>query len=147
MGGFQDFRQWLLDPLCPGCGKVKHHGGGAWKARMLTSSSQETKKKEQQGQGLATIDSIPPETSFSSQALPPTVLLIPSGLFRFCTHQWIRVHYWLCLNPYELIISINTPQIHPELWFTNVLVTSQFKLVNKTNPHREEEKLGLRGAP
>lgn len=39
------------------------------KARMLISSSQETKKKEQDGQGLATIESIPPT------ATPETLFL------------------------------------------------------------------------
>lgn len=31
MGGFQGFKQPLLDPLCLVCGKEKHHGGGAGK--------------------------------------------------------------------------------------------------------------------
>lgn len=119
------------------------------KARMLPSSSQETKKKEQEGQGLATIESMPaPQRPSSSRQAPlPTGLLIPSCLFSFYTHQWNRVKHWLCLNPEKLIIFTNTPQTHSELCFANVLVISQFKQVNKTIHHTKKEKLGLRDAP
>lgn len=119
------------------------------KARMLPSSSQETKKKEQEGQGLAAIESMPaPQRPSSSRQAPlPTGLLIPSGLFSFYTHQWNRVKHWLCLNPEKLIIFTNTSQTRSELCFANVLVISQFKQVNKIIYHTKKEKLGLRDAP